>query len=44
MDGPVDSGDEYELRSRQARREGLFYLGCIVVGVLLGLALRWTLP
>jgi hypothetical protein len=39
----VNSGDkqEYERRTRQARREGLFYLGCIVAGGIVGLALLW---
>ena len=36
------SGDnqEYERRTRQGRREGLFYLGCIVVAVAIALMLR----
>lgn len=39
----VNSGDsgEYERRSRQARREGLFYLGCVAAAGLVGLALLW---
>jgi hypothetical protein len=38
----VETGDncEFDLRSRQARREGLFYLGCIAIGLIAGLALR----
>lgn len=41
----VNSGDnqEYELRSRQARREGVFYLACIVVAGLVGLTVLWWL-
>lgn len=37
----VNNGDnlEYERRTRQGRREGLFYLGCIAIGVLIGLML-----
>lgn len=39
----MNSGDnrEHELRSRQARREGLFYLGCVVVAALIGFVLLW---
>lgn len=40
----MNSGDnrEYELRMRQARREGLFYLAWIAAGLVIGLAL-WAL-
>lgn len=38
----MNSGDnqEYERRTRQGRIEGLFYLGCIVVGAGIGFILR----
>ncbi|MGO4286896.1 hypothetical protein [Bosea sp. TAB14] len=38
----VNSGDnqEYEHRTRQARLEGLFYLGCIVFAVAVAFMLR----
>lgn len=41
----VNSGDnqEYEHRTHQARREGLFYLGCIAAAGLIGLAMLWWL-
>lgn len=39
----MNSGDnhDYELRMRQARREGLFYVTVIIVAGCAGLALRW---
>lgn len=38
----VNSGDnqEYERRTRQARREGLLYLGCIVFVAAIALIAR----
>lgn len=38
----VNSGDnqEYERRTRQARWEGVFYLGCIVFAVAIAMMLR----
>ncbi|CAM5764591.1 hypothetical protein [Bosea minatitlanensis] len=40
----MKSGDnqEYEMRTREARREGLFYLAIVVAaGLAGGLLLRW---
>lgn len=39
----MNSGDnrEHELRSHQARREGLFYVVCVALAALVGLALLW---
>ena len=38
----MNNGDnqEYERRTRQAQRDGLFYLGCIATGLAIGFLLR----
>lgn len=45
MGEPVKSVDEeFERANRAARQEGLGCLGFMLIGALLGLALRWWTP